>query len=163
MGLQKEKLLDRIGRNILSALQENARLSLAQIGKKVGLSSPAVAERVKKLEEAGIIEGYHARVDPDTLGESVAAFVHLTTDARNYPSVQKIAMKTPQIISCHHVSGEASFILHVRVSSLAGLESTVSALSPFGQTQTFIVLSTPVDKPIRGVFEESAPLSSAQN
>lgn len=146
MGFQKEKLLDRIARNILAALQENARTPLSRIGEKVGLSAPAVAERVKKLEDAGIIKGYHARIDPDSLGQSVSAFVHLTTDARNYPSVQVLAAKTPQINSCHHISGEASFILHLYVENLEKLESVVGKLSPLGQTQTFIVLSTLVDK-----------------
>jgi hypothetical protein len=87
MDLQVEKLLDRIGLKILAALQENARTPLARIGEKAGLSAPAVAERVKKLEEAGIIKGYHARIDPAALGRTVSAFIHLTTHARHYPAV----------------------------------------------------------------------------
>jgi Lrp/AsnC family leucine-responsive transcriptional regulator len=141
-----DKLLDRIGRNILAALQENARMSLARIGEKVGLSSPAVAERIRKLEAAGVIRGYHACIDPDVMGRSVAAFIQLTTDARHYPAVKSLAADLPAIISCHHVSGEASFILRVRVDALADLEPLVARFSPLGQTHTAIVLSTPVDK-----------------
>lgn len=146
MDLQVEKLLDRIGLKILAALQENARTPLARIGEKAGLSAPAVAERVKKLEEAGIIKGYHARIDPAALGRTVSAFLHLTTDARHYPAVKQLAADLPQIISCHHISGDASFIMQVGVNDLSALESVVGRLSPFGQTRTAIVLSTPVDK-----------------
>ena len=146
MDLQVEKLLDRIGRKILAALQENARMPLSRLGEIVGLSAPAVAERVKKLEEAGVIKGYHARIDPASMGRSVFAFIHLTTDARHYPAVKSLAEDMHQISSCHHISGDASFILHVRVDDLSALESVVDRLSPFGQTRTAIVLSTPVDK-----------------
>ena len=143
-----DKLLDRIGRNILAALQQNARTPLSRIGQKVGLSAPAVAERVKKLEEAGVITGYHARIDPAALGRSVSAFIQLTTDARHYPAVKRLAADLPQINACHHISGDASFILHVRVDDVAALETVVARLSPFGQTRTAIVLSTPVDKTV---------------
>ena len=147
MSLQKQKLLDQIGRNILAVLQKNARTPLSRIGEKVGLSAPAVAERVKKLEEAGIIKGYHAKIDPHAFGPTVTAFIHLTTDAKNYPAVKSMARKANQINSCHHISGEASFIFHVCTNNLVELESVVGKLSPYGQTQTFIVLSSPVEKP----------------
>lgn len=146
MNLQVEKLLDQIGLNILAALQENARMSLSRIGEKVGLSAPAVADRVRKLEEAGVIKGYHARIDPEIMGRSVSAFIHLTTDSRHYRAVKTLAADMAQITACHHISGDASFILHVLVDDLPALESVVGRLSPFGQTQTAIVLSTPVDK-----------------
>ena len=146
MGFKNEKLLDRIGLNILAALQKNARLPLSRIGEKVGLSAPAVAERIRKLEDAGIIKGYHARIAPEAVGRTVSAFINLTTDPRNYPSVKNLAADMDPVISCHHISGEASFILHVRVEDLPALESVVERLSPLGQTQTSIVLSTAVDK-----------------
>lgn len=146
MDLQLEKLLDRIGRKILAALQENARMPLSRIGHQVGLSAPAVAERVKKMEEAGVITGYHARIDPAAMGRSVSAFIQLTTDAQHYPTVTSLAADMPQISACHHISGDASFILHVRVGDVSELETVVGRLSPLGQTRTAIVLSTPVDK-----------------
>ena len=146
MDFQNEKLLDQIGLKILSVLQENARMPLSRIGKKVGLSAPAVAERMKKLEEAGIIKGYHARIVPEAVGRSVSAFINLTTDPRNYKAVKTLAADMHQITSCHHISGDASFTIHVQVKNLPALESVVERLSPFGQTQTAIVLSTSVDK-----------------
>lgn len=146
MDFQYEKLLDQIGLKILSVLQENARMPLSRIGNEVGLSAPAVAERMRKLEEAGVIKGYHARIDPEAVGRSVSAFINLTTDSRNYTAVKTLAADMHQITSCHHISGDASFIIHVQVEDLPALESVVERLSPFGQTQTAIVLSTPVDK-----------------
>jgi len=146
MDFQYEKLLDQIGIKILTVLQENARVPLSRIGNKVGLSAPAVAERMRKLEEAGVIKGYHARIAPEAVGRSVSAFINLTTDPQNYKAVKTLAADMHEIISCHHISGDASFIIHIRVEDLSALESVVERLSPFGQTQTAIVLSTPVDK-----------------
>jgi Lrp/AsnC family leucine-responsive transcriptional regulator len=146
MNLHVDKLLDRIGRHILAVLQENARLPLSRIGEIVGLSAPAVAERVKKLEEAGIIRGYHARIDPVVAGQPVCAFIHLTTETRHYPAVKALAVESPKIVACHHVSGDVSFIVQVHAEDVSALESLVARLSRFGQTRSTIVLSTPVDK-----------------
>jgi len=146
MDFQNEKLLDQIGLKILSVLQENARKPLSRIGNKVGLSAPAVAERMRKLEEAGIIKGYHARIAPELVGRSVSAFINLTTDPRNYTTVKTMAANMHQITSCYHISGDTSFIIHVQVENLPTLESVVERLSPLGQTQTSIVLSTTVEK-----------------
>jgi Lrp/AsnC family transcriptional regulator, leucine-responsive regulatory protein len=146
MNFQYEKLLDQIGLKILSVLQKNARIPLSRIGKKVGLSAPAVAERMRKLEESGIIKGYHARIAPETVGRSVAAYINLTTDSRNYKAVESLATDMPEITSCHCISGDASFMIHVQVEDLPTLDSVVESLSPLGQTQTTIILSTSVDK-----------------
>lgn len=143
---QYEKLLDRIGLKILAALQENARIPLSRLGDAVGLSAPAVAERVKKLEEAGIIKGYHARIDPALSGAPILAFITLTTETGRYPAVKDLAEKSSRIFACHHISGEASFILQVRAVDMADLEDMVARLSTFGATRTAIVLSTTVDK-----------------
>ena len=146
MDFQNKKLLDRIGMKILTALQADARRPLSRIGRDVGLSAPAVAERIRKLEEAGIITGYHARIAPEAVGRSVTAFINLTTDPRNYKAVKALAAARPEILSCHHISGGASFIMQVQVQDLPALEAVVERLSPFGQTQTSIVLSTSVEK-----------------
>lgn len=146
MNFKYEKLLDKIGIKILSVLQKNARMPLSRIGKKVGLSAPAVAERMRKLEEAGIIRGYHAKIDPEAVGRSVSAFIVLTTDPRNYKAAKSLASDMPEITTCHCISGDASFIIHVQVEDLPALDSVVERLSPIGQTQTSIVLSTSVDK-----------------
>jgi len=92
------------------------------------------------------IHDYFARIAPETVGCSVFAFINLTTDPRNYKAVKTLAADMHQITSCHHISGNASFILYLQVDNFPALESVVERLSPFGQTQTAIVLSSSVDK-----------------
>ncbi len=149
MHSQHEKLLDRIGRKILAALQENARIPFSRLGESVGLSAPAVSERVKKMEEAGIIKGYHSRIDPEVSGASILAFITLTTETGRYPAVKTFAETSSHVFACHHISGDASFILQVRAADMADLEKLVARLSDFGSTRTAIVLSTTVDKESR--------------
>jgi Lrp/AsnC family leucine-responsive transcriptional regulator len=146
MNPKNDKLLDRIGLKILSVLQDDARMPLSRIGATVGLSAPAVAERMRKLEESGVIRGYHAAVAPEAVGRRVCAFIQLTTESRNYAAVESLAREMDEIVSCHHISGAASFIIRVLADDLPDLESVVARLSPFGQTQTSIVLSTTVEK-----------------
>ena len=142
MTFKFEKLLDSIGQNILAALQENARISYSQLGRKVGLSTPAVTERVRKMEEAGIILGYHARVRPKDPDKIITAFVELSTPADSYDRVKKMAGNLDQVLECHHVSGQAAFLLKVRTSSVSELEAVIARFSPLGRTRTSIVMSS---------------------
>jgi Lrp/AsnC family leucine-responsive transcriptional regulator len=148
MDLNLEKLLDSTGRKILTALQENARLSLSELGRRVGLTQPAAAERVKRLEESGVISGYHAEIDPTKLGWPILAFVRLNTPAEKYPRFLKAAADWPEIMECHHVSGGDSFVLKVIASSMVHLEELIGRLSPYGGTTTTIVLSSPIKRKI---------------
>lgn len=151
-----EKLLDRTALKLLRALQENARLSFSELGRQVALSPPAVAERVRKMEEAGIISGYHAQVEPDKVGLPIRAFITLRTRAEKYPDVITLVRNAPEILECHHVSGGESFIMRVVASSISHLESLIEELSPFGQTTTLIVLSSPVVKPVLDLEKNQA-------
>ena len=108
-----ERLLDRTGLNILRALQKNARLSFSELGRQVALSSPAVAERVRKMEAAGIISGYHARVEPEKVGLPIMAFILLKIRTEKYPDIFSLARRLSEILECHHVSGGESFIMKV--------------------------------------------------
>lgn len=143
---QVEKILDPIGRKLLRMLQENARLSYSELGRQLGLSAPAVAGRVRKMEEAQIITGYHAEVNPAHLGYGVLAFIRLTTPTGHYPRVLELAQRLPEIRECHHVTGGESFILRVLATSIPHLESIIAQLSAYGATSTSIVLSSPVRK-----------------
>jgi Lrp/AsnC family transcriptional regulator, leucine-responsive regulatory protein len=146
MPLQVEKMLDPVGRKLLQAMQANARLSFSELGRRVGLSAPAVAERLRKLEEFEIITGYHAEVNPASLGYGVMAFIRLTTTTEKYPRVLELAQRLPEIRECHHVTGGEAFILKVIATSIPQLESVIAQLSAFGATSTSIVLSSPVRK-----------------
>ncbi|MCP4718457.1 MAG: Lrp/AsnC family transcriptional regulator [Desulfobacteraceae bacterium] len=152
MDLKIEKLLDKIGKKIVRELVKNARISFSELGRVVGLSTPAVTERVRKLEEAGIITGYHAGINGDLLGESVIAFIHLDTEAACYDRVKSRAGQLDQVLECHHISGEGSFILKVMVACVADLETLVARFSPFGRTKTTIVLSSLNEKTPRPVI-----------
>ena len=144
MTLRNERLLDQTGLRIIQALQADGRLSFAELGRQVGLTTPAVAERVRKLEEAGIIAGYHAQVPPARVSQPILAFIRLTTTADRYPRVLALARERPEFLECHHVSGVESFIFKVVTTSVGHLETVIADLSPFGGTATSIVLSSPI-------------------
>lgn len=140
--------LDEIGLKIIRELQKNARATFSEIGRLVGLSSPAVAERVYKMEASGIISGYHAKINPGVLGHQIRAFITLTTKSKIYPEITAFAKTEKQIIECHHISGSESLIFKVVANTIPGLDKLVEELGRFGETKTAIVLSTPVEKEI---------------
>ncbi len=156
-GLETEKLLDDIGWRILCALQEDARLSFAELGRRVGLSLPAVAERVRRLEEAGIITGYRAEVDTSRIGRPMLAFIRVNVPGERYPAFTARVGNFAEVLECHHLTGSDSFILKVVTASVPKLEALITRLSHFGQTTTSLVLSSPVTRrilePERGIEE----------
>ena len=139
---KRERLLDEIGLKILRELGRDGRLSMRRLGALVGLSTPAVSERVRKLEEAGIILGYHAHIQRDP--DPITAFIHLKTPPQSYPRALAVLEKSPQVLECHHMSGEDAFIIKVGVAEMVQIEDLVTRLSPFGTTRTRIVLSSPI-------------------
>ncbi|MFN0123347.1 MAG: Lrp/AsnC family transcriptional regulator [Blastocatellia bacterium] len=143
MTLESEKLLDEIGWHIVEELQANARLSYAELGRRVGLSIPAVTERVRRLEDAGIITGYHAQIDFEKIGRPILAFVRMSImgDAARLSALLR---EMPEVIECHRGTGGDSFILKVSVASVHHLETLIDSLLPYGMTTTSIVLSSPV-------------------
>lgn len=138
--------LDVTDWQILSALQEDARQSFTALGQNVGLSGPAVTERVRKLETAGIIQQYTIQIDLPALGAAIQAFVRLTTSPQNYPQIHSLVDSTPAFLECHHLTGDASFIIRVVTHSLPQLETLLQTLSRYGATQTALVLSTPLSR-----------------
>ncbi|OGR24449.1 MAG: AsnC family transcriptional regulator [Desulfobacterales bacterium RIFOXYA12_FULL_46_15] len=148
MNAKFESSVDTIGMNILRELQINARYSFSEIGRKVGLSSPAVAERVYKMEGAKVISGYHADINPGAFGLDIMAFITLTTQPEKYEKIYAFAGKQKEIMECHHISGNESLIMKIVTGSISQLNSMVENLSKFGETKTSIVLSSPVRKKI---------------
>jgi Lrp/AsnC family transcriptional regulator, leucine-responsive regulatory protein len=141
--------LDPISWNILVELQADARLSYAELGRRVGLSTPAAAERVRRLEEAGVIQRYTALIDPVKIGLGVAAFIRIRLGggdslARKLTtSVEKMT----EVLECHRCTGDESFILKVRVESVHHLQKLIDRLPPYGMTSTSLILSSPVEHP----------------
>jgi Lrp/AsnC family leucine-responsive transcriptional regulator len=141
--------LDTTDRAILAEIQLDARLSLAEIGRRVGLSPPAVTDRLRRLEASGAIAGYRAVVDPRALGYALGAIVRVRPAPRQIPKVADVARETPEVTECHRVTGEDCFFVSVRVRDVEHLEEVIDRFTPFGQTTTSIVQSSPV--PARGI------------
>jgi Lrp/AsnC family leucine-responsive transcriptional regulator len=144
--MESERMLDEAGMEILRALQENARVSFAELARKIGMSAPAITDRVRKMEEAGIIAGYHARVDPARSGYPVTAFVRLRVPQNQFPHVITLARDTPEVRECHHASGEDAFVLKVSAKSPDQLDRAVAAFRDLGEVHTTVIVSTPVEK-----------------
>jgi Lrp/AsnC family leucine-responsive transcriptional regulator len=141
--------LDATNRRLLAELQADARLSLAELGRRVGLSSPSVAERLSRLERDGVIRGYHADVDPRALGYGLSAVIRVRPAPRQLRDVADAARHTPEVVECHRITGEDCFVLRAHVRDVEHLEEVIDRFAPFGQTTTSIVQSSPV--PGRGV------------
>lgn len=148
MTLQNNYQLDEVDWMLLQALQENARLSFRELGQRVGLSAPAVIERVRKMENAGILVGYHAEIDLAKVGLPIIAFIRMSTPRERSGHVGLQLQAIPEILECHRVAGEDSFLMKVGVSSMKHLEKLIDHLAQYGQPTTSIVLSSPVTRRI---------------
>jgi Lrp/AsnC family leucine-responsive transcriptional regulator len=142
--------LDDYGRNLLDALQQDSRLSYADLGRRVGLSPSATAERMRRMEEDGIIRAYTIDIDREALGLPILAYIRLTCEGQRYPSFLKFIPTLAEVRECHHVTGGEAFILQVTTSSIAELERTIERLLPYGIPTTSIVLSSPI---VRRAYE----------
>src|SRR4051794_26431533 len=142
-------LLDETNLRLLGELQRDARLSLAELGRRVGLSSPAVAERVKRLELEGVIVGYRAEIDPRRLGYSLGVIIRIRPNPRQIADVAALARDTPEVIECHRVTGEDCYVMTAYVRDVEHLEAVIDQFVAYGQTTSAIMQSAPV--PRRGL------------
>src|SRR6185312_9441089 len=156
-----DALLDATNVRLLAELQADARLSLAELGRRVGLSSPAVAERLARLERDGVVRGYHAEVDPRALGFALSAVIRIRPAPRQIPEVARRARETPEVVECNRITGDDCFVMRAHVRDVDHLEEVIDRFTLFGQTTTSIVQSSPV--PGRGVHldEEAAAATAA--
>lgn len=137
-------MIDTIDWKIIKEMQINARITFAELGRRVGLTTPAVIERVRKLEDAKIITGYRAVVDPSKVGFPVTAFIRMSISGIDYSHIIEVAEKSSEVLECHRGTGGDSFILKVAVSDVEHLQNLIDKLTPYGITTTSIVLSSPV-------------------
>jgi Lrp/AsnC family transcriptional regulator, leucine-responsive regulatory protein len=147
-------LLDALNLAILSELQADARVSLAELGRRVDLSSPAVAERIKRLEAAGVIRGYHADVDPRRVGYTLGVAIRIRPAPRQLADVATLARETPEIIECHRVTGDDCYVMTAYVRDVEHLETLIDQFAAYGQTTSAIMQSSPV--PRRGIAVATA-------
>ena len=147
-------LLDATNVRLLEELQADARLSLAELGRRVSLSSPAVAERLRRLEDEGVITGYRATVDPRALGYTLGVIIRSRPAPRQLAAVAQLARETPEIVECHRVTGDDCFIAIAYVRDVEHLEQVIDRFTPHGSTTTSIMQSSPV--PRRSVVPPAA-------
>lgn len=136
--------LDGTNRRLLNELQAEARLTLAELGRRVGLSSPAVAERLQRLEQQGVIRGYHADIDPRALGYSLTAIVRVRPAPGQLQNVAALAQQTPEVVECHRITGEDCYFMTAHVRDVTHLEEVIDHFVALGQTTTSIMQSSPV-------------------
>jgi Lrp/AsnC family transcriptional regulator, leucine-responsive regulatory protein len=141
--------LDAINLRILDELQGNGRLSVAELGRRVGLSPPAVAERLQRLERDGVITGYRAEVDPRALGLALSAVIRIRPAPGQLENVAELASRTPEVVECRRITGEDCYIATAHVRDVEHLEEVIDHFVALGQTTTSIVQSSPV--PRRGI------------
>jgi Lrp/AsnC family leucine-responsive transcriptional regulator len=139
-------LLDRTNRRIVGELAAEGRLSMAELGRRVGLSPPAVAERVQRLERRGVITGYRAELDPRALGYPLLALVRVKPGLRQLDKVRELAADTREVIECHRVTGEDCFVLKVCLPSIEALGAILDRFLVYGETTTSIVQASPVER-----------------
>ena len=137
---------DAMNLRILTELQQNPRLAMTELGRRVGLSSPAVAERVRRLEESGVIRGYRLEIDPAALGLPLSAYVRVRPNPGQLPRVSELAREIPEVVECHRVTGEDCLIVKVHLPNIEQLDRVLDAFLQYGTTTTSLVQSSPVNR-----------------
>lgn len=138
--------MDDTDRRILAVLEENARVVFSDLSRKIGMSGSAVAERVRRMEEEGIIEGYRAIVDPAKLGFPIRAYLSIHAAPENYAKIILLARELPEVREAHRVSGTDSFLLRIMARTEEDLARVVEGFSALGRTEAAQVISSPVQK-----------------
>lgn len=139
-------LLDETNRRLLRELQVEGRLGMAELGRRVGMSAPAVAERVQRLERAGVITGYRAEIDPAALGFAVSAVVRIRPSPGQLQRIPEIARETVEVGECSRITGEDCYLLRLHLRSIDDLEGVLDRFTPHGLTTTSIIHSVPVPR-----------------
>jgi Lrp/AsnC family leucine-responsive transcriptional regulator len=138
------ELLDPINLRLLAELRDDPRLPMTALGRRVGMSSPAVTERVRRLEEAGVIQGYRLDVDPAALGFPLTAYIRVRPNPGQLPRVAELANAIPEVVECHRITGDDCFIIKIHFPAMDHLDFILDRFLLLGTTTTSIVQSTPV-------------------
>jgi Lrp/AsnC family transcriptional regulator, leucine-responsive regulatory protein len=141
---RNRQALDQTDRRILSELVAEGRISFAELGRRVKLSPPAVAERVQRLERNGVITGYRAEIDPRAVGYQLAAIVRVKPAPRQLAKIPELAAEIPEISECHRITGEDCFFLKVHLRSIDDLSGLLDRFLLYGETTTSIINASPI-------------------
>ena len=140
------KLLDEVNLRLLEELQADGRVGLAELGRRVGMSAPAVADRVQRLERAGVIVGYRAEIDPRAIGYPVSAVVRIRPAPGQLQRIPEVARDTPEVAECYRITGEDCYLMRLHLRAIDELEELLDRFTPYGQTTTSIIHSAPVPR-----------------
>jgi Lrp/AsnC family transcriptional regulator, leucine-responsive regulatory protein len=138
------ELLDDVNVRLLKELQQEPRLTMSELGRRVAMSPPAVTERVRRMEEAGIILGYRLEIDPVPLGLPITVYIRIRPSPGQLPKVAELARRIPEVVECHRITGEDCFILKAHVPAMDQLDRILDRFLLYGSTTTSIVQSSPV-------------------
>lgn len=141
--------IDEIDRRLLEQVQADGRIRVADLARRLSMSRPAVSERLRRLEDAGVIRGYHADIDPAAVGYGLLAIVRVRPAVRQLEKLRELAVSSPEVVECHRITGDDCLFLKVRLRSMNELEPLLDKFTLYGQTTTSLIHSTPV--PPRGV------------
>jgi Lrp/AsnC family transcriptional regulator, leucine-responsive regulatory protein len=146
---RRENAPDGVDRRLLAELQGDARLSFAELGRRVDLSPPAVAERLSRLEATGVITGYRVDIDPRAIGFTLGVIIRIRPAPRELRKVADLAQRTPEVVECHRITGEDCYFLKAYVRDVEHLEEVIDQFAVYGQTTSSVMQTSPV--PARGV------------
>jgi Lrp/AsnC family transcriptional regulator, leucine-responsive regulatory protein len=144
LSFMSDEPLDAVNRRLLAELHADPRVSMSALARRVGMSAPAVAERIQRMQRDKIIIGFRMEVDPAALGLPVAAYVRVRPTAGQLPRIAALAAELPQVTECHRITGEDCFLIKIHAQTIGDLEQTLDRFLVHGQTISSIVVSSPV-------------------
>ena len=142
----EDSLLDGVNLRILAELRDSPRLSMAELARRVSMSAPAVTERVQRLQQAGVIAGYHLDIDPAAVGLPVTAFARIRPMPGSLPRIAELAAEIPEVTECYRITGEDCFLVKLHAPAIDQLAAILDRFLVYGNTTTSIVVSTPVPR-----------------
>lgn len=159
--------LDAIDSKLVRRLEKNARTPVAELARALGMSAPAVAERMKRLEEGGVIRRFTVDIDPAALGYPLSAYVRIRPTTGQVSKIAELVGTLPEIVECDRITGDDCFLARAVVRSVGELERLIDRLTPFAQTNTSIIQSSPVPRRLpllrEGEEREAAPVRAVRD
>ncbi len=138
------KALDEVNVRILDELRRDPRVPMAELGRRIGMSSPAVTERVRRMEESGVIGGYAVNINPVPLGLAIGAYIRIRPHAGRLAQIAELARSIPEVVECHRITGEDCFLVKVYIPAMDQLDRILDEFLVYGSTTTSIIQSSPV-------------------